>query len=247
MAIHITTLAERPEFIGTVWEMPDSWPKFMDHDPIAWSLFGPVVQPHRDYAVIATEDDVLVGHGHSVPFALNLPGRGPELPDTGWDQILMWAHSDLRKEITPDAVSALEISIHPEHQGKGLSALLLDALRDNAKSKGFTELLAPVRPNGKHLEPHTSMSEYAFRTREDGLPADPWLRVHVRAGGTIVKVAPASQTISGSLEQWRTWTGQPFDVNGPVEVPLTLSPVICDLAQNYAVYVEPNVWVRHSL
>ncbi|NBF00599.1 hypothetical protein FE391_36650 [Nonomuraea sp. KC401] len=89
MAIHITTLAERPEFIGTVWEMPDSWPKFMDHDPIAWSLFGPVVQPHRDYAVIATEDDVLVGHGHSVPFALNLPGRGPELPDTGWDQILI--------------------------------------------------------------------------------------------------------------------------------------------------------------
>ncbi|NBF00170.1 GNAT family N-acetyltransferase, partial [Nonomuraea sp. KC401] len=158
-----------------------------------------------------------------------------------------WAHSDLRKEITPDAVSALEISIHPEHQGKGLSALLLNALRDNAKSKGFTELLAPVRPNGKHLEPHTSMSEYAFRTREDGLPADPWLRVHVRAGGTIVKVAPASQTISGSLAQWRAWTGQPFDVNGPVEVPLTLSPVMCDLAQNYAVYVEPNVWVRHSL
>ncbi len=89
------------------------------------------------------------------------------------------------------------------------------------------------------------MAEYVERRRPDGLPEDPWLRVHVRAGGEIVRVAPASMTVSGSLAEWRAWTGLPFDRDGAVEVPGALTPVHCDLAQDHAVYVEPNVWVRH--
>ena len=82
-------------------------------------------------------------------------------------------------------------------------------------------------------------------TREDGLPADPWLRTHVQAGAQIIGVAPRSMVITGSLEQWRTWTGLPFDASGPVRVPGALVPVHCDVAADLAVYVEPNVWVRH--
>lgn len=80
-----------------------------------------------------------------------------------------------------------------------------------------------------------------------GLPVDPWLRVHVRAGGTIVKVAPASMVMAGTLAQWREWTGLPFDTDGEVHVPQALVPVHASLAHNHAVYVEPNVWVRHDL
>ena len=58
--------------------------------------------------------------------------------------------------------------------------------------------------------PHTPMGEYAARTRDDGLPHDPWLRVHVRAGGVIDRVAPASMVILGTLAEWREWTGLPF-------------------------------------
>ncbi|XVQ14102.1 hypothetical protein ACQP1W_16645 [Spirillospora sp. CA-255316] len=90
------------------------------------------------------------------------------------------------------------------------------------------------------------MGAYIRRTRDDGLPSDPWLRTHVRAGGVIEKVAPASMTISGSLGQWRRWTGLPFDRDGEVEVPGALVPVHCDTAHDHAVYVEPNVWVRHK-
>ena len=36
------------------------------------------------------------------------------------------------------------------------------------------------------------MAEYARRLRDDGLPEDPWLRVHVRAGGEVVEVTPFS-------------------------------------------------------
>jgi hypothetical protein len=91
------------------------------------------------------------------------------------------------------------------------------------------------------------MAEYVHRTREDGLPVDPWLRTHVRAGGAVAAVAPCSMTVTGTLAQWRAWTGLPFDTAGPVLVPKALVPVDCHLERGYASYVEPNVWVRHPL
>ena len=122
---------------------------------------------------------------------------------------------------------------------------MLAALRDNAGRLGYSELLAPVRPNGK-TDVHESMTSYAFRTRDDGLPVDPWLRVHVRAGGVIDRVAPRSMCIPGTVEEWRDWTGLPFDTTGPVEVPGALAPVMCDAEHGVATYVEPNVWIRHA-
>ena len=121
---------------------------------------------------------------------------------------------------------------------------MLAALRDNAARRGFAELVAPVRPNGK-TDVHEPMSTYAFRVREDGLPVDPWLRVHVRAGGRIEKVASRSMVVPGTLDEWREWTGLPFDRTGPVVVPRALAPVHCDAEHGVAVYVEPNVWVVH--
>ncbi|HEY9410372.1 MAG TPA: hypothetical protein VIP77_12390 [Jiangellaceae bacterium] len=147
----------------------------------------------------------------------------------------------------PTHVSALEIAIRPEHQGKGLSARLLAAMAGNARRLGFADLFAPVRPNAKPNEPHTPMSEYAHRTRADGLPADPWLRVHVRAGGQIVGVCPRAMTVAGSLREWRAWTGLPFDRTGEVVIPGGLVPAHCSVEHDYAVYVEPGVWVHHRL
>ncbi len=145
----------------------------------------------------------------------------------------------------PDAISAVEIAVRPDHQGTGISRQMLDALRDNADRRGFAELVAPVRPNAK-TDAHEPMSTYAYRVREDGLPLDPWLRVHVRAGGRIAKVAPRSMVVPGTLEEWREWTGLPFDETGPVLVPRALAPVHCDVGHGIATYVEPDVWVVHA-
>ncbi|MEV8371134.1 hypothetical protein AB0P21_00245 [Kribbella sp. NPDC056861] len=41
--------------------------------------------------------------------------------------------------------------------------------------------------------------------------------------------------------------GLPFDRTGEVVVPQALVPVHCDVEHDHAVYVEPNVWVRHDL
>ncbi|MFB7866283.1 N-acetyltransferase [Streptomyces sp. NPDC056069] len=250
MDLHITTLAERPELEGRMWNMKDLWPEYMMYDPVGWSHMGRIVAEFPEYVLVATDGVAgadVVARGFSVPFELRAKGRG-ELPATGWDQVLLWAFSDLRHGRTPDTVSAIEITVATSALGNGVSHRMLAAMRANTQRLGFAELVAPVRPNAKHLEAASSIHEYAFRTREaDGLPHDPWLRVHVRAGGTVEKVAPASMTVGGSVEQWREWTGLPFDTDGPVEVEGALVPVHCEASRGYAVYVEPNVWVRHAI
>ncbi|WP_020579404.1 hypothetical protein [Actinopolymorpha alba] len=245
--MHITTLTERPELSDPMARMPDTWPEFILNDPVGWAHFGRLAATFPDFTLVATDENAeVVARGHSVPFALAAPGRGA-LPPTGWDQVLMWAFSDQRRDIQPDIVSAIDITIRADYQGRGLSSAMVAAIRDNAGARGFKELIAPVRPTAKHLEPATPMREYAFRTREDGLPGDPWLRTHVRAGGVIDSIAPASMVVAGSLDQWRAWTGLPFDADGLVEVPGALVPVHCMASHDYAAYVEPNVWIRHAL
>ncbi|MFD1150161.1 hypothetical protein ACFQ3T_23760, partial [Saccharothrix hoggarensis] len=112
---------------------------------------------------------------------------------------------------------------------------------------GLRALVAPLRPPDKAAEPEAPMDEYAARTRADGLPADRWLRTHVRAGGRVEGVAWCSSTVQATLARWREWTGLPFDRDGPVVVPGALAPVHVSTAQNAAVYVEANVWVSHAV
>jgi hypothetical protein len=50
-------------------------------------------------------------------------------------------------------ISALEITVRPDHQGSGLSGVMPAAMRDNAGALGHPYLVAPVRPTGKHLVP----------------------------------------------------------------------------------------------
>ena len=241
MRLNISTLAERPDLAEAMWAMDSSWPEFMRHDPIGGLYYSNCTSTFAEYVLVAQDETGEVAAvAHSVPFVLD----GDDLPASGWDfAIRSGLAANLRGE-TPDAVSAIEIAVRPDLQGSGLSTPMLVAMRDNAARHGFAELVAPVRPNGK-TDVHEPMATYAFRTRDDGLPVDPWLRVHVRAGGVIDKVAPRSMCIPGTLDEWRSWTGLPFDTTGPVEVPKALAPVWCDLEHGIATYVEPNVWVRH--
>lgn len=268
MVLRIASLAERPEMYDQVMGMADTWPEFLRNDLVGNAHYGRIAKELPEHVLFAEDDSgEVVAHAYSVPFALGDGGDGGDsgdggdrgdvgglgsegqsgLPARGWDEVLVRAFGDRRRGITPDTVSAISIVVAPHAQGTGLSARMLSAMRENARAQGFGEVVAPVRPSAKHLEPRTAMEEYAFRTRDDGLPHDPWLRVHVRAGARIEAVAPASMTVAASLDEWREWTGLPFDTEGRIEVPGALVPVHCEPARGYAVYVEPNVWVRHVL
>jgi hypothetical protein len=249
MDLEIFTLRQRPELRPLIFaaELQSVWPEFMHHDPAAQLYFAPsLFDLYLDYAFAGVADGNVVARAFSVPFAFNIDGRA-ELPDGGWDQVIRWAHDDQMTGRVPNALSALEISLLPQWRGGGRSLAFLDAMKTCAKARGFAEVFAPVRPNQKHLHPFVPMQDYVKTVRADGLPADAWLRTHLGAGGKIVKIAPYSMTVVGSIADWSRWTGMAFNRSGEIAVAGALAPVMVSREQDHAVYVEPNVWVRHSV
>jgi GNAT superfamily N-acetyltransferase len=250
MSVEVCTLKARPDLRAAVFAAPfrpPFWPEFMLHDAAAPLYFGDgFFDRYLDFAFAAIADGAVVGRAFSVPFAFSIPGR-TELPDGGWDEIIRWAHADTAAGRAPTAVSALEISLLPMVRGRGIAEQMLAAMKANARRHGFAELYAPVRPTQKVRQPKLPMIDYAKQARADGLPVDPWLRTHVKAGAEIVKVAPYAMTIVGTLAEWSRWTGMTFTKSGLVEIEGGLVPLWVSCEQDYGVYVEPGVWVRHRV
>jgi hypothetical protein len=244
--ITTVTVADRPDLAEALWSVPHNWPAYMLEDPFSGVFYSRLPSAFPEYQLLALdESSAAIGKLHTIPFRWE--GTDDDLPERGWEAILQRGFDDREAGRTPNAVSFLEALITPALRGTGLSAQLVTAGRNNARQLGFTDVFAPVRPANKAMEPRTPMVDYVSRARADGLPADPWLRVHVRLGARVVKVCPLSMVIPGTLVQWREWTGEPFDTSGLVDVAGALAPVHVSVEQGHAVYVEPNVWVHHKL
>lgn len=243
--VTFVTVAERPELTTGMWAVASTWPEFMLHDPVAALYYPRLAGTFPEHQIVGlAADGTVIARINSVPFMWT--GRDNDLPDRGWDAVLEAAFNNAHADGIP-AISLLEARIAPAHQGSGLSARLLQAALGNARRLGIGHLFGPVRPTGKPSEPRTPITEYARRTRRDGLPADPWLRTHVKIGGRLVRVCPLSMTIGGTLADWREWTGLPLATSGLFDIPGALVPVHVSVEQDHAVYVEPNVWMHHQV
>jgi GNAT superfamily N-acetyltransferase len=144
----------------------------------------------------------------------------------------------------PDVLSAMVAVVDRGRQGEGLSTKLVEAMRGLARAHGYAALVAPVRPTWKERYPLIPMERYARWTRDDGLPFDPWLRVHAKLGAELLEVCPASMRIEGGVGEWEDWTGLAFPDDGDYLVPGGLVPVRVE--DGRGIYVEPNVWMRHA-
>lgn len=236
------SLAERPDLVQAMWDLPGGWATFMLQDPVSETRYERMTQLYPELTLLALSGDELVARLHAVP----IPWTGPdELPSRGWDWALETGVDSPPSDRS--ALSLIEARVAPRHRGRGLAISLLEAARERFRRLGTRDLVGPVRPTGKANQLRMPMAQYAALTRADGLPVDPWLRTHVRVGGRILHVAPLSMVIPGTLAQWREWTGLPFDTDGLVDVEGGVVPVHVDTAQDHAVYVEPNVWVHHVL
>jgi GNAT superfamily N-acetyltransferase len=245
MALQFPTMAERPDLRPRGRELTVVWPEFMHHDPVCNRLFGRVRTEleHLQFFAWEDEQDVLAAEGNTVPFSWN--SEPESLPEEGLDAALEAAFADGAPE--PNVLCALQIMVSPSHQGQGLSRRMIERMATVARDNGFEALLAPVRPSLKHLYPLAPIERYIAWRRPDGTLVDPWLRTHERLGGEILKVAPRSMTIPGTVAEWEEWAGMVFPESGTYVVPGALVPVGIDRDRDQGFYVEPNVWMVHRL
>jgi GNAT superfamily N-acetyltransferase len=242
MSLRFYTAAERPELRERLSALVAAWPEFMLEDPVSARCFGLLYErfPTMQHFLVDMETDELLAEVNSVPVAVDLD----DLPDRGWDDVLERGTSGKER---PTCVSAIQVLVHPERHGRGLSTLCLSRMREAVGEHGFADLVAPVRPSWKDRYPLVPIDRYVTWTTKEGLPFDPWLRVHARLGAELVRPCPESMTITGSVSDWEKWSGMAFPESGDYVVPGALELVTIDRAADLGTYVEPNVWMRHRL
>ncbi|MBA3626441.1 MAG: GNAT family N-acetyltransferase [Chloroflexi bacterium] len=215
------------------------WPGFMLQDPVAdrsWHHLGDDFASFQ-LALLDPEDRIVAGANAS-PLAWD--GTDDDLP-IGWDDQFERSVAGLLAGTPPDTLGAIQIVVSPGQRGAGLSARMLDGMRRTAQDHGYRAVIACVRPTLKSAYPLTALERYVGWTRTDGLPFDPWIRVHVRAGGRIARPSPRSMVITGTIAEWERWASMAFPESGRYVVPGALVPVEVDRSADVGTYHDPNV------
>ncbi|GAB1422631.1 transferase [Anaerolineales bacterium] len=242
----IKNLNDDPNFSDSAYEISCLvWKDFMQNNDCSGKIWGPMEAEMGENHIVILDGERHVATANTMPVYWD--GDLQHLPPEGWDWEMTSGWELHQKGEKANTLGAISINIHPDYQGQGLSYEALKQMRLLAQAKGFRQLIAPVRPTFKSLYPLMSMTEYLHWRRPDGLPFDPWLRAHERVGGQIIKEAPFSMTITGSVEEWESWAKMRFPFSGSYYVEGALNPVQIDISSGRGVYIEPNVWVLHRI
>jgi GNAT superfamily N-acetyltransferase len=242
----LLSVEERPDLWRPIGDLNVSlWPEFMLNDPVANEYWERLLEdfPAFQLALFDARGDIVAAN-NAAPLAWD--GTDGGLPD-GWDDQFLRSVAGHEAGTPPDVLGALQITVHRDRQGSGYSGVMVNAMRANAASRGYRAVIACVRPTDKVRYPLIPIEAYAGWMREDGLPFDPWIRLHVRLGGRIVRTSPASMRIVGTVAEWREWTGLELPGSGEYLPDGAAAPVAIDLAADRGVYLDPNVWVVHAL
>lgn len=222
----------------------NAWPEFMQHDLVVESHWPSLYSDFLDFQFAAISGNDIVGIGNAVP--IYWEGEFIDLPARGLDWAMAKAVEDYRIGMTPNLLIGVQILLKAELRNRGLSYDLLEHMKGIALTFGFKYIALPLRPILKHLYPLVPMEEYLLWTNQKGEPFDPWIRVHMKAGGRIISVCPESMTIQGKVNEWQDWTGLSFQSSGLYIIEKALSPLYIDFEEDFGEYIEPNVWMIHS-
>jgi hypothetical protein len=241
-SMQVFTAEERPDLWTQAKDgFAGNWPEYNMHGNHTPVYFGELVPRFARFQVLVYDrsSDRVVGRGRSIP--LRWDGTLADLP-SGIDAAGLRA---VTERAEPTALSALAAEVEGDLQGRGLSRVIIQAMAAAARGAGLDSLIAPVRPSWKDRYPLIPIAEYAGWRRADGLPFDPWMRVHARLGASVLQPEPQSMEISAPVADWEEWTGLLLPEPGQYVFPGGLAPLT--VADGMGEYWEPNVWMQHPV
>jgi hypothetical protein len=237
----VATAHERPDVLERAWElMSDTLPEYNNHGDVLNLYWGRLVEDAPDFQATLLDGDEPLARIRSIP--VRWDGTVDDLPK-GIDGAIARGLD----EGDANVLCALLIQVRGNVQGRGLSRVSLEWMVGNARAHGLDAVIAPVRPSWKERYPLVPIERYSAWRREDGLLFDPWMRVHERVGGDVLKPEPESLRITGTVAEWEDWVGMPFPESGEYVFPQGLAPVRIDRERDLGEYWEPNVWMRHRI
>ncbi|WP_167957212.1 hypothetical protein [Anaerosporobacter faecicola] len=221
-----------------------AWPKFMQGEKVMRSYWGFMLGNYSDCQKVLTHNNKIVAVVNAAPFRLGDDVNALHEDGMYWG-LKQVTHNYYSGEKL-DTLLALQVVVNPEFRGNAISYECVEILKMIAREQGVDKVVIPLRPSLKHLYPLIDSREYISWKNDDGLPYDPWLRVHVKAGGDIVKQCRGI-SIWAPIEQWKEWSGLYFGSTGEYIVPGALNPVHVDIDKNLGTYTQDNIWVVHRV
>ena len=168
------------------------------------------------------DGETVVATCNSIPVIWDL--NPDHLLDAGWDWALESGFHNQQLGYEPTTLAALSITVAKEYLGQGVSAQAVRAMtaiaaehelqRADRAGAPLAQAPLPADPDG---ELHSL--DAARRTALRSVAAD--ARAARRA---LVKVAPHSMVIPGTVAQWEEWTGLKFPESGDYIIPGALNP-----------------------
>ena len=234
------TVADRPDLAEPGWEATsDVFPEYNNHGDVLNAYWGGLTEKFPEFQFPLVDDnEETLARARCLP--VRWDGSLEDLP-TGIDGAIERGID----EGGGNVLCAMVIQVPRTLQSRAISSAALQAMADIGRAHRLTSLIAPVRPNWKERYPLTPIERYADWRRDDGLPFDPWLRVHARAGASILRAEPESLRITGTVGEWEEWVGMPFPEDGVYVFPGGLAPL--PVEDGTGRYWEPNVWMHHPL
>lgn len=242
----IVSLADRPDLVEASDRFNGAaWARFMLESPVANGLFGRCFSdwPQFQY-VLLDEAGEIAATNNSMPLAWD--GTDDDLPG-GWEAQVVRNAADFDAGRAANTLGAMQIVVRPGARRSGLAGTMVEAMRATARAEAYRAVIACVRPTWKERYPLIPIERYALWRRDDGLPFDPWIRLHERLGGRIVRAAPESMTMRGSVADWERWTGLALPETGPYVIAGATRPLHVDRERDEGVYHDENVWMVHSV
>lgn len=240
MNYQIYTLRDRYHYLKELKDLNrKSWPEFFRHGEIpSWEkIFDELSQ---FLLLLVSSDNDLIAAGITVPAVWS--GHTAELPET-IETII--ANGVKIREGSPNTLIAIAALVDEEYRGEKLSAEILKQMKILAMEHAIQNLLIPVRPTWKARYPLQEIEQYVSWQRSDGMYYDPWLRTHQRLGAKFLKCVDSTLKVTGTIDDWQTWTGMIFPESGQYVVEGALQPITIDVESNVGIYHDPNVWMQH--
>lgn len=245
MNYKVVTFKERPDLYDLQEHIcGKAFPEFLYYSEIAAKTWEKMIAYFKEYQLLLLHEEQIVAVINCMPMNLDIPDN--ELPEEAFNWGMEKGIKDFEAGKKMNAALGIQIIIPAEFQGKGLSSIATQELKNMCIKMGIKRLIIPIRPTLKSKYPINDIDKYIKWKNKDGLPFDPWLRVHVRKNAKIINACKKAVEIKGTVNQWETWTNMKFPESGKYVVEGALCPVVINRKKNLGTYIEPNVWVSYD-
>ncbi|MGB6369668.1 MAG: hypothetical protein WBF68_01360 [Atribacterota bacterium] len=236
----VEKLSDNKKLVNVINKLhSEPWPVFLSEDSSVKKYWQRLYQVYPEYQLLFRINSEYIGVANSAPIYWN--SSIGNLP-SGFDEAI---ETIIEEDKKPNTLCGLAVVLSKKYLGKGISSKIINNLKKLSKSYGYSNLILPVRPTLKSQYSTISMDDY-INWKKNNLPFDPWLRVHIKIGGEILKVANPSMIVRGTVSDWQRWTGMHFGESNKYVIQGALIPVNIDLENDLGEYIEPNIWVLHK-